>query len=198
MLIGYARVSTRLTQDPVHQTNALEAMGVHPARIYVDHGYTGTNTKRPALAEAMAAVREGDTLVVTKLDRLARSVIDAHRLAGEITAKGAKLRVGESVHDPRDPMGKLLFTCLAMIAEFEADLISIRTRDGLVTARAKGRMRGKPPKLSAPLERRLVADYRSGEYTVAELCETYGIARATVYRALDRAGGCGVIGSESA
>jgi DNA invertase Pin-like site-specific DNA recombinase len=187
MLIGYARVSTRDKQDPIHQTNALKAMGIAEDRIYVDHGYTGTNTKRPRLGEAMAALREGDTLVVTKLDRLARSIQDAHRLAEEITEKGAKLQIGGSVHDPRDPMGKLMFNVLAMIAEFEADLISMRTRDGLQLARAEGRMKGKPPKLSPALERRLVADFRSGEYTIGQLCETYAVGRATVYRAVKRA-----------
>lgn len=184
MLIGYARVSTRLRQDPGHQTAQLDAMGCD--RVYVDHGYTGANRNRAGLREALAALREGDTLAVTKLDRLARSVPDAHALAQEITAKGAKLRIGDSVHDPRDPMGKLLFNVLAMIAEFERDLISMRTRDGLAKAVRDGRMKGGVPKLPPATERELVRQYREGERTVGELAETFNVGRATVYRAVRR------------
>lgn len=189
MIVGYARVSTRLKQDPRMQIEMLTAMGIDPARIYVDHGITGTSRlKREALREAMAALRQGDTLAVTKLDRLARSVPDAHALAQEITAKGAKLRIGDAVHDPLDPMGKLLFNVLAMIAEFERDLISMRTRDGLALAVKEGRMRGGVPKLTPTLERELIRQYRADERTVGDLARTFGIGRATVYRALKRAG----------
>lgn len=194
MIVGYARVSTRLKQDPQHQITALLAMGIERDRIYVDHGYTGASRAgRPALREALAAVREGDTLAVTKLDRLARSVPDAHALAQEITAKGAKLRLGDSVHDPRDPMGKLLFNVLAMIAEFERDLISMRTRDGLALAVAEGRMKGGRPKLKPGIERELIRAYRADDRTVGELAESFGIGRATVYRAIRRAGGMATV-----
>src|SRR6266545_6716538 len=90
--------------------------------IYVDHGLTGTNRERPGLREALAACRAGDTLVVTKLDRLARSLPDARAIADELTARQVKLALGASVHDPTDPVGRLLFNnVLAMVAEFEAD-----------------------------------------------------------------------------
>jgi len=186
VIIGYARVSTRLKQDPRMQIELLTAMGIPEDRIYTDHGYTGTNRNRQGLREAMAALREDDTLAVTKLDRLARSVPDAHALAGEITAKGAKLRIGDSTHDPRDPMGKLLFNVLAMIAEFERDLISMRTRDGLALAVKEGRMKGGQPKLTATLERELLRQYAEGGRTVGDLARTFGIGRATVYRAVRR------------
>lgn len=190
VIIGYARVSTRLKQDPRMQIEMLTAMGIDPDRIYVDHGITGASRlKREALREAMAALRQGDTLAVTKLDRLARSVPDAHALVGEITAKGAKLRIGDTVHDPLDPMGKLLFNVLAMIAEFERDLISMRTRDGLAKAVADGRMRGGQPKLKPGLERELLRAYATDDRTVGELAASFGISRATVYRAIRRAGG---------
>lgn len=190
MLIGYARVSTRLKQDPRMQIELLTAMGIEQDRIYVDHGYTGASRlKRPALREALAALRQGDTLAVTKLDRLARSVPDAHALAKEITAKGAKLRLGDAVHDPLDPMGKLLFNVLAMVAEFERDLISMRTRDGLALAIAEGRMKGGIPKLKPPLERELVKAWANDDRTVADIARSYGVSRATVYRAITRAGG---------
>jgi len=169
----------------------ITAMGIPTDRIYTDHGITGASRlKRPALREAMAAIREGDTLAVTKLDRLARSVPDAHALVGEITAKRAKLRIGDNVHDPRDPMGKLLFNVLAMIAEFERDLISMRTRDGLAKAVAEGRMKGGVPKLKPPLEREMLRAYASDDdRTVSEIARSFDVTRATVYRAIKRAGG---------
>ncbi|MGC4879439.1 recombinase family protein [Micromonospora sp. DT43] len=117
--IGYARVSTD-EQDLSAQLAALTELGVGTDRIYVDKGLTGTNRARPGLREALAACRAGDQLVVTKLDRLARSVTDAHDIAKELTARQVKLNLGGSIHDPTDAMGKLLFTTLAMIAEFEA------------------------------------------------------------------------------
>ncbi|HEX3828583.1 MAG TPA: recombinase family protein [Sporichthyaceae bacterium] len=134
----------------------------------------------------MAACRSGDTLVVTKLDRLARSVLDAREIADELTARAVKLDLGGSVHDPTDPVGRLLFTVLAMIAEFESDLIRARTREGLALAKAKGRLKGKQPKLSAKREAHLVGLYRGGEHTVAEIQELFAVGRSTVYRALDR------------
>jgi hypothetical protein len=120
-IVGYARCSTD-AKDLTAQIDALTRLGVDTQRIYVDHGLTGTTRARPGLREALAAVRAGDELVVTKLDRLARSVPDARAIAEELTARGVKLNLGGSVHDPTDPIGKLLFTALSMVAEFEADL----------------------------------------------------------------------------
>jgi DNA invertase Pin-like site-specific DNA recombinase len=188
MLIGYARCSTD-AQDLTAQRDALTALGVQPDRIYVDHGLTGTSRTRPGLREALAACRSGDTLVVTKLDRLARSLPDARDIAGELTETGVKLSIGGSVHDPDDPVGRLLFNVLAMIAEFESDLIRMRTREGMKVARAKGRLRGKQPKLTPAQEAHLVELWRAGQHTSAELAELFSVARSTVYRAVSRAGG---------
>ena len=109
--IGYARVSTD-GQDLTAQRHALAALGVEPDRVYVDHGISGTHRQRPGLREALAACRPGDTLVVTKLDRLARSVPDARDIIDELTSRGVRLDLGASVHDPTDPIGRLLFTVL--------------------------------------------------------------------------------------
>jgi DNA invertase Pin-like site-specific DNA recombinase len=109
---------------------------------------TGTNRARPGLREALAACRSGDTLVVTKLDRLARSLPDARDIVDELTTRQVKLNLGGSIHDPNDPVGRLLFNVLAMVAEFESDLIKMRTREGLAVARAAGKLRGRKPKLS--------------------------------------------------
>jgi len=153
-------------------------------RIYVDHGLTGTNRERPGLHQALAACRAGDTLVVTKLDRLARSLPDARAIADELTQREVKL----NLHDPTDPVGRLLFNVLAMVAEFESDLIRMRTREGMKVAKAKGRLRGKQPKLSATQEAHLVKLYRAGEQTVSELEELFPVTRSTISRAIARAG----------
>lgn len=102
MLIGYARCSTD-EQDLTAQRDALAGLGVSPKRIYVDHGLTGANRARPGLREALAACRAGDTLVVTKLDRLARSLPDARDIVDELTARDVKLSLGGSVHDRPTP-----------------------------------------------------------------------------------------------
>jgi DNA invertase Pin-like site-specific DNA recombinase len=185
--IGYARVSTE-GQDLTAQRNALTALGVAAERIYVDHGLSGTNRARPGLREAMAACRSGDTLVVAKLDRLARSVPDARDIVDELTHRQVKLNLGGSIHDPTDPVGRLLFNVLAMVAEFEADLARARTREGMAVAKAKGRLRGKKPKLKAKQEAHLVDLWRAGEHTTIELAELFDVARSTVYRAIQRAG----------
>ena len=125
--IGYARCSTD-RQDLTAQRAALAELGVTEDRIYTDHGLTGTNRYRPGLAQALAAVRAGDVLVVPKLDRLARSVPDARAIADQLEKKGVKLALGASVYDPSDPMGKMFFNILATFAEFEADLIRFASR----------------------------------------------------------------------
>jgi DNA invertase Pin-like site-specific DNA recombinase len=191
LLIGYARVSTD-AQDLTAQRDGLLALGVEPGRIYVDHGLTGTNRERPGLREALAACREGDTLVVTKLDRLARSLPDARAIAEELTVRQVRLSLGGSVYDPHDPVGRLLFNVLAMVAEFESDLIRLRTREGMRVAKAKGKLRGKQPKLNPRQEAHLVDLYRQGEHSTAELADLFGVARSTVYRALERDRGCAV------
>lgn len=185
MHIGYARCSTQhQDQDLTAQREGLAALGVEKSRVYTDAGLSGTNRDRPGLREALAALREGDTLVVTKLDRLARSVRDAADIATEVEERGARLSIGSSVHDPTDPMGKLLFNVLSMVAEFEADLIRQRTREGMAVAKARGRLRGKQPKLSPAQERHLVGLMRTGEHTTSEVAALMGVSRATVYRAM--------------
>jgi DNA invertase Pin-like site-specific DNA recombinase len=98
------------------------------------------------------------------------------------------LNLGGSVHDPTDPVGRLLFNVLAMVAEFESDLIRMRTREGMKVAKAKGRLRGMQPKLSPTQEAHLVKLYRAGEHTVSELEELFPVTRSTIYRAVARAG----------
>jgi DNA invertase Pin-like site-specific DNA recombinase len=183
--IGYARCSTN-KQDLAAQRAALLDLGVSEDRIYIDHGLTGTKRERPGLAQALAAVREGDTFVVSKLDRLARSVPDARAIADELGSRGVKLALGSSVYDPTDPMGKMFFNILATFAEFEADLIRMRTREGMAIARAKGKLKGKKPKLSNRRQTELRRMYDTGDYSISDLAELFDVSRPTVYRVLQR------------
>src|SRR3954454_20138752 len=187
LLVGYARCSTD-RQDLTAQRDGLLGLGlgVESERVYVDHGLTGTNRERPGLREALAGCRAGDTLVVTKLDRLARSLPDARAIADELTARQISLSLGGSVYDPTDAVGRLLFNVLAMVAEFESDLIRLRTREGMKVAKAKGRLRGKQPKLNRRQEAHLVSLVHSGEYSTLEVAELFGVGRSTVYRAIER------------
>lgn len=185
--IGYARCSTD-RQDLAAQRAALLDLGVAEDRIYTDHGLTGANRARPGLDQALAAVRRGDMFVTPKLDRLARSVPDARAIADQLEAKGVTLALGASVYDPTDPMGRMFFNILATFAEFEADLIRMRTREGMAIARAKGRLRGKQPKLSEKQQRELCRMHAAGNHSISDLAEVFAVSRPTVYRTLQRRG----------
>ena len=178
------RVSVR--QDLEAQRKSLRELGVHENRIYTDHGLTGTNRERPGLDQALAALREGDMLVVSKLDRLARSVPDARAIADELRKRDVKLALGATVHDPTDPMGKMFFNIVATFAEFEADPIRMRTREGMAIAKAKGTLRGKRPKLSEKQQKELWRMHDTEEYSISDLAEVFSVSRPTVYRTLNR------------
>ena len=184
-LIGYARCSTD-RQDLAAQRQALLELGVAEDRIYTDHGLTGTTRPRPRLDQAPAAVRAGDTLVVPKLGRLARSVPDARAIADLLRERSVKMALGRALYDPGDPMGKKFFNILATFAEFEADLIRMRIREGMAIARAKGKLRGKQPKLSDRQQRELCRMHTTGEYSISDLAELFSVSRPTVYRTLNR------------
>ncbi len=128
-LIGYAWCST-VAQDTEIQRAALAGYSVPAGRVFVDEGFTGTSTGRPGLDQALAAVHSGDTLIVPRLDRFARSVPDARSLADLIISRGARLQIGPAVYDPADPFGKIFFNILASFAEFEVDIIRLPARPG--------------------------------------------------------------------
>ena len=131
-------------------------------------------------------MREGDTLVAPKLDRLARFVPDARAIADRLRELGVKLALGRTLYDPGDPMGKLFFNILATFAEFEADLIRVRTREGMAIARARGKLHGKQPKLSDGQQRELCRMHATGEYSISDLAELFSVSRPTAYRTLNR------------
>lgn len=181
MIIGYARCSTD-KQDLTAQREALTALGCE--KIFLDFAEHGDRRDRPELEKALTTARAEDTIVVTKLDRLARSILDARSIADTLVADGVKLSINGSVYDPKDPMSKLFFNILALFAEFELDVIRMRTREGMAIARAKGKLKGRAPKLSQNQREMLLAAHASGKYTVVELAEMFKVSRPTVYREL--------------
>ncbi len=185
-LIGYARCST-VAQDTEIQRAALAGYGVPAGRVYADEGFTGTNTGRPGLDQALAAVHAGDTLIVPRLDRFARSVPDARSLADLIISRGARLQIGSAVYDPADPFGKMFFNILASFAEFEVDIIRLHTIEGMARARQRGKLKGKQPKLNGQQRAHLLQLDRERKKTPTELAGLFGVSRATVYRELKKA-----------
>jgi len=183
MLIGYGRVSTA-EQSVEVQRDALSALGVAPDKIYLDRGVSGRRRIRPALERALGELRDGDELVVTKLDRLGRSLRDLLDIADEIRTKGAALTVGRTTYDPSDPVGAMLFQVLGMAAEFEVAMNRERTREGVARAKAEGKYKGRQPKLSPTDSEKLQRMHASGDYTAAELGRFFGLHRTSVYRYL--------------
>nr|WP_255472696.1 recombinase family protein [Quadrisphaera setariae] len=179
--VGYARVSTReQNPDPLH--DALTADGC--TKISTDHA-SDTLAHRPALTEALGYLRPGDTLVVTKLDRLSRSVKNLKDLTAQLDAARVGLRAISQGIDTTTPGGRLFFHMLAAIAEFEHDLVAERTREDLAAARARGRRGGGVVKMTATKAAQARLMYDAGGHTVAQIAETFGASRTTIYRHLE-------------
>jgi DNA invertase Pin-like site-specific DNA recombinase len=123
---------------------------------------------------------------VTKLDRLARSVPDALDILGQLSARGVRFALGGSVYDWNDPFARMFLQILAVIAEFEANLIRQRTREGMDIARQNGKLRGKQPSLKPAQDREIRRMHDSGDYSIAEIAGLFSVSRPTVYRSLER------------
>ena len=184
LLLGYARVSTD-DQTTALQADALAKAGC--SRIYTDKASGKSTAARPQLEECLADLREGDTLVVWRLDRLGRSVTDLVRIVGELEHKGVSFRSLTENIDTSTASGKLMFHMLASIAEFERNLIQERTHAGLAAARARGRVGGRKPKLDAKQIRHIKTLLSDPNTSVAELAKDYGVSRTTIYKH------CGVV-----
>ena len=184
MIIGYARVST-LDQSLDLQLDALGQVGCD--KIYSDTT-SGARSERPGLREALDYLREGDCLVVWRLDRLGRSLRHLIETVTTLDRRGVLFRsVTESI-DTTTPSGRLVFHLFGALAEFERELIRERVRAGVAAARARGRCGGRPRKLSGrqvELARTMLADPTT---TITEVARTLGVNRSTLYRALARVG----------
>lgn len=180
-LVGYARVSTA-DQNLDLQADALREAGC--AQVFEDKA-SGTKEDRPQLAACLAYLRAGDTLVIWKLDRLARSTQHLLKLSKELADRHVELRILTMGIDTGTPAGKLIYTILAGLAEFERDLILERTHAGLAAARARGRVGGRKPKMTAKKLEVAKEMYASKRHTVAQIAEAIGVSRATVYRHLE-------------
>jgi DNA invertase Pin-like site-specific DNA recombinase len=172
--IGYARVST-LDQNPQLQLDALAGCD----RVFTDHA-SGKNTDRPELTKALDHVREGDTLVVWKLDRLGRSLPDLINVVSGLGERGVQFKSLTEGIDTTTASGRLLFHIMGSLAEFERDLIRERTRAGLAAAAKVGRRGGRPSTVT-PLQRRIIRE-QWGTTSVGEIVGATGLSRATVYR----------------
>jgi DNA invertase Pin-like site-specific DNA recombinase len=185
MLIGYGRVSTA-EQNPAHQVDALRRAGVASEDVYLDIA-SGAKSSRPKLDVALKVVRGGDQLVITRLDRLGRSVLHLVTLGAQLRERGVGLRVLEQGIDTSTAEGRAMFGMLSVLAELQRELIVVNTRDGLAAARARGRTGGRRPKLTGDQVRAAQRMYDEGEHTVAQIAGILNVKRGTLYGHLDKA-----------
>ena len=185
MLIGYMRVSKADgSQSTDLQRDALLAAGVDPLKLYEDHA-SGKKDDRPQLAACLKGMNAGDTLLVWKLDRLGRDLRHLVNTVHNLTERdiGLKVLTGEGAAiDTTTASGKLVFGIFAALAEFERSLISERTVAGLASARARGRIGGRPYKMTPAKVRLAMAAMGHKETNVGALCTELGVTRQTLYR----------------
>ncbi len=180
MRFGYGRVSTR-DQHTEAQHDALVAAGVDPKNIFVEKASTRL-AQRPKLEELRKVLRDGDTIVVTKVDRLARSLLDLITIADDLRKQKVTLEVLSGTFNRSDPMGEAFFQMTGVFAQLERDLIRQRTHEGLAAARARGRKGGRRAKLTDAQAAEVRRLYAAKDKTVKEIGELFGITRESVYR----------------
>ena len=186
MLIGYARVSKADGSQTLDlQRDALRAAGVRPEQMYEDFA-SGMKDDRPGLLACLKALREGDTLVVWRLDRLGRSLPDLVRIVGELEQKGVSFESLTEKIETGSAAGKLVFHVFAALAEFERNLIRERTRAGLVAARARGRAGGRKPKLTDAQIKEINEMVDAQKLPIGRIAELYGVSRTTIYKVAPR------------
>ncbi|TKA95757.1 recombinase family protein [Cereibacter changlensis] len=184
MLIGYARTST-LDQKAGLEAQERDLAALGCGRVFVEQVSSVDVAKREKLAEALAFARQGDTLVVTKLDRLARSVAHLVEILAQLEAKGVSLRILAMGIDTSTPTGKLMLTILGGVAEFEREIMLERQREGIAKAKAEGKYKGRAPTARAKADEVLTLHQQGIGGT--EIAKRLGIGRASVYRIIDAA-----------
>lgn len=177
--VGYARTST-LDQVAGYESQLSDLEGVGCSKLFKEQ--VSAVGSRPALAACLDYLREGDTLVVTKLDRLARSVMHLGEIVAALTAKGAALRVLNIGLDTSTPTGKLLLNMLGSVAEFERDMMLERQREGIAKAKADGRYKGRAPTARRKADQ--IRELAAAGQTRAAIAERLGVSERSVYRAL--------------
>ena len=181
VIYGYARVSTE-EQCLDRQLDALKAAGVKEENIFKEK-MTGTKASRPKLNALLDVVEDGDTIVVESLNRLGRSSSDLITLMQSLNAKGVKLKSLKESLDMSSPTGKMMSQLLAIMAEFERSVIVERVREGLRSAKNRGRIGGRPSTPQKTIDKALQM-YDLHNLTVSEICRACGISRPTLYKAL--------------
>ncbi|MEO1911758.1 MAG: recombinase family protein [Paracoccus sp. (in: a-proteobacteria)] len=186
MLIGYARTST-LDQKAGLEAQKRDLAAAGCERVFEEEVSSVDVAKREQLAEALTFARAGDTLVVTKLDRLARSVAHLVEMLAQLEAKGVSLRILAMGIDTATPTGKLMLTILGGVAEFEREIMLERQREGIAKAKAAGKYKGRAPTAQAKADD--VLKLHGEGIGGTEIAKRLGIGRASVYRILNGAGG---------
>lgn len=181
VLIGYARTSTTDQKAGLEaQLRDLNAAGC--TKLFQEELSAASDSKRPELERALEFVRDGDVLVVTKLDRLARSVADLVSIMGKLKEKGVELRILNMNLDTSTPTGKLMLNLLGSIAEFERELMLERQREGIAKAQAEGKYKGRAP--TAQRKASDVLRLKAEGKTVPQIVEQLKVSRASVFRIL--------------
>ncbi|MEL6597371.1 MAG: recombinase family protein [Pseudomonadota bacterium] len=179
MIIGYARVSTD-DQSLDAQTDALTTAGA--GKLFADK-ISGSKRERPELDRMLDQLRDGDVVTVTKYDRLARSLKDLLEIMETIRARGAGFRSLAEDIDTTTPAGRLVFHVFASIAQFERERISERTREGLASARKRGRIGGRPPALTADQKSEVQRMRDEENRAISEIARLFKVSERTVRRA---------------
>lgn len=179
-VFGYARVSTA-DQNPASQQDALRQFGVD--EIFIDR-FTGTRASRPELDKLFFQIRQGDTVVITRLDRLGRSTKDLLEMATKLDQMQVNLVVIEQQINSVTAEGRLFFTMVAAFAEFEREIMRARTLDGLAAAKARGKLGGRRRSLTASQASIAKTLVQTGQ-TVTQVARDLGVSRPTIYRALE-------------
>lgn len=185
MDFGYSRVST-VGQDLELQRAFLLGEGVGEKQLFFDRGFTGKNLDRAGLNGLLAAVREGDKIIVPKMDRFARNAEDTLRVLRELTERGVTFQFNKTVYDPHDPFSKLFLTFLAALAEAEGGWISLRTQEAMARPSVRAKLKGRQPSFSPKQDAAIARHLAEGEFPAAEIATMFKTSRASVYRAAAR------------